>query len=98
MSEVFYQMYLEKVTKLIQEKEKKMMLELERKRKVEDSNNFRSTYQEKASSYRKEESEDDSKLNVSLDVVKKRINSLKKKRGALSTQETSSLDRTYRTI
>lgn len=38
-------MYLEKVTKLIQEKEKKMMLELERKRKVEDSNNFRSTYQ-----------------------------------------------------
>ena len=38
-------MYLEKVTKLIQEKEKKMMLELERKRKVEDNNNFRSTYQ-----------------------------------------------------
>lgn len=31
-------------------------------------------------------------------MVKKRINSIKKKRNALSTQETSSLDRTYRTI
>lgn len=35
MSEVFYQMYLEKVSKFVQEKEKKLMLELEKKKKLD---------------------------------------------------------------
>ena len=33
-----------------------------------------------------------------MDVVKKRVSHLKRRRGLLSTQETSSLDRTFRTI
>lgn len=45
MSEVFYQMYLEKLSKFVQERDRKNMLELEKKKKLEETTNFRSTYQ-----------------------------------------------------
>lgn len=45
MSEVFYQMYLEKLSKFVQERDRKNMLELEKKKKLEETSNFRSTYQ-----------------------------------------------------
>lgn len=70
------------------------MLTLQKRRK-EESNNFRTTA-ESYNNYRKDASEDDPKLNVSLDIIKKRVNNLKAKRNALSTRETISLDRTYK--
>lgn len=77
-------------------------MELERKKKLEEVSNYRTAYNERSSDYsrnaKEREDSDEDKLNVSMDVVRKRVSHLKKKRGVLSTQETSSLDRTYRTV
>ena len=55
MPDVFYQMYLEKIGKLIKEKEKKVMLENERRKKNEELNNYRTTYQERPTNYSRNE-------------------------------------------
>jgi hypothetical protein len=46
---------------------------------------------------RSKKDQEDEKLNVSMDVVKKRVSQLRKHR-LQSTQETSSLNNTQRTI
>ena len=53
--------------------------------------NYRRTYEDKI----REKRNFDEKLNVSMDVVKKRVSQLKK-RNLLSTQETASVDNTQK--
>ena len=66
------------------------MLELEQKKKLEEVNSYRTAYNERSSDYnrnaKEREDSDEDKLNVSMDVVRKRVSHLKKKRGVLSTQ------------
>lgn len=48
MTEVFYQMYLEKVAKLVQEKEKRTLLDNERRKKMEEVSNYRTAYEDRS--------------------------------------------------
>ena len=103
MSPVFYQMYSEKVARLLHEEEVRQNAEAERRRKEEENTKYHSTtYNESLNTTgkpNKSRTIDEEKLNVSTDSPKKRVAHLRKPRNMLSTQETSSLDiSTHRTI
>ena len=90
MPDGFHNMYSEKVNKLLQEQERKAAMEAEKNRRkyhLEEENNYKTTYNERGTLVpRRSEKSDEEPLNISLEVVRKRVSHLKKPRNILSTQ------------